>query len=237
MRALRWASDFGSVTWFAVFVGVALPACGEEPPPPLHHVTFQAYEDPGVPLAGVGLAVDGRELGRTDAAGELEVDLRGEDGSTLPVRVTCPPGHRPTDDALQLKLRRFQRLDPEQAEQGIEVRVQCPPAERTAVVVVRAERGHDLPVRVEGRPVAHTNEKGVAHLVRSGPPGSSFEVVLDTEDRPRLKPKSPSRRFVLEDRDQILLLEQDFVEDEPKRRRRRRRKPKPPPRKLPERIN
>ncbi|MFW5875994.1 MAG: hypothetical protein ACOCXM_04600 [Myxococcota bacterium] len=238
MRALSRVRGLALVAWPVVLAGGALSACGEDPPPAVHLVTFRAYQDPGIPLADVRLAIHGRELGRTDAAGELEVELRGEDGTTVPVQVTCPPGHRPTEEVLRLKLRRFRRLDPEQGEQGIQVQTECPPVERTAVVVVRAERGHDLPIRVDGRLVTHTNQQGVAHLVRTGPPGSSFEVVLDTDDRPLLKPKSPSRRFVLDDRDQILLLDQDFVEDEPKRRRRRRRrKPRPKPRRLPERIN
>lgn len=225
----------------ALALALALGACESPPEPASFPVTFTA--NAGDPLAGVDISIEGgKHLGQTGANGTLHVTLTGREGTAVPFRVQCPDGYRAPAQMPVLRLRRFTGLDPATAARGIEVSIDCPPAERMAALVVRA--GHaDLPVLAQGREVARTNAAGVAHALLELPPASTFRVVVDTTAAPDLRPQNPETTLTLHDADEIFVIDPGFqvakVEPppeprrRPKRRARKRRKKKPEGPRLP----
>ncbi|MCS6799503.1 MAG: hypothetical protein NZ898_13435 [Myxococcota bacterium] len=210
---------------------VAVAACEPPPPPPKHRVSFVARSD-AEPLPGVRVSAWGRPLGQTGRDGVLRVDLEGLDGTSVPVAAECPPGHRTPSRLPPLTLRTFRGLDPRRAERGIEVAIDCPPAERVAAVVVRAAGQSDLPVLLGGREVARTDAGGVAHFSLRMAPHATFRVRLDTSSRPDLAPQNPGATFTVPDADEVFLYDQPFevrVRRRPTRRPRRPPEPPPPP--------
>ena len=189
-------------------------ACASEPPPPTRFpITFRAHA--GEPLPGVEISMaGGKTLGVTGPGGDLMVTLAGKEGTTVPFRVVCPDGYRPPREMPALTLRRFTGLDPQAAARGVEVTIECLPAERIAALVLKTGQP-DLPVLAQGREVARTDAAGVAHAMVSLPPNSTFRVVLDTSEKPTLRPQHPATTFTLADADDIFLVDQRFEVDEP----------------------
>lgn len=211
----------------------ALAACAAEPPTPTFPITFIARADR--PLAGVSVAIEGgRPLGTTGPDGLLRVALSGREGTTVPFRVACPAGYRAPREMPVLTLRSFVGIDPSAAARGIQVSIDCPPAERKAALVLRAGQP-GLPVLARGREVARTDADGVAHALVVLPPNSTFRVVVDTSSRPDLRPESPATTLAVADSDEIFVIDQGFAveakpaEPPPRRRRQRRKKIETPP--------
>lgn len=213
-----------------------LAACDGEPePPPRYPFTFNAHSDSD-PIEGVQVTVNGAPVGTTNAEGVLRVDLTGPEGAPVRVAATCPEGHRSPDQTQVHNLRRVQSLDPATSARGIEVTFDCPPERRDAVVVVRTHDQTGVPVLLDGREVARTDESGAAHLHVAMAPGTTFQVLLDTRYNERLRPRSPTQSFTLPDRDEVFVLDQRFAEEAPPRVRRRRPRPEQHVVRLPVRI-
>lgn len=218
--------------------GLLAGACSEEaPPPPRYPFTFTATSD-GDPLEDVTVTVNDSPVGSTNAEGQLVRDLTGPEGAPVSVNAQCPEGHRSPDQAQVHTLRRVVSLDPAAQARGIQVSFDCPPEHREAVVIVRTHDQTDLPVYVDGREVARTDESGIAHVhMPSMAPQTSFQVRLATAAvNDRLRPSEPTQTFTVPDHDQVFVFDQRFEEERPRRRRRRRRRREPPPVRLPIRI-
>ncbi|MBK8169945.1 MAG: hypothetical protein IPK60_06335 [Sandaracinaceae bacterium] len=208
-------------TSLLAFALVFLAGC-EDPPPPSFRVTFTAVED-DVKLAGVEVNVAGHSIGRTNANGELQANLLGREGASVPYRVRCPVGHREFPNPFSLTLRSFRGIANHNNARGVEVSINCLPTERYAAVVIRTGGRADLPVMLQGQEVTRTDSGGVAHLLLRFSPNSNFRVSLDTSSIPRLSPANPAEIFTLTDADDIFIFDQQFTETRPPRRRR------PPP--------
>jgi len=222
--------------WMLTLLALAaLLGCEEERPPPTYRVTFIATSD-GDPLAAVRVIADGTPLGDTGEDGTLGVTLQGREGQAVAVSAQCPQGHRAPEQLPLLTLRSFRGVDPTAADRGIEMTIACPPSDRIAAVVIRASGQPDLPVMMRGREVARTDESGVAHLMLTESPNTTFRVELDTTEREDLRPQNPGATFTLPDSNEIFLYDQPF---QIQQRRRRRRRPRPAPMgpTLPMRIN
>ena len=186
---------------------LALVGAGcEAPPPP---APFQIYvkveSDPGRPIAGAVVSRAGKELGRTGPDGRAMVKMPGVEGEIVDVGVTCPEGYAPPKAPINVRLTRLadKTKIPEYA-------LNCPPNLRRVVVAVRADNGPFLPVMYLGKPITKTDEAGAAHFALEVPPGTQFQVVLDTSERKDLKPPSPPKVFVVAQQDDILLFDQRF---------------------------
>ena len=207
--------------------------CSEPPPVPVHGVTFIATAD-DEPLAGVQVRLGDRVLGATNEEGELGVTLRGKDGNSIVYAVTCPVGHRTPTDLTPLILRSFKPL-PGVKNRGIEIKLNCPPSERHASIIVRATGGANLPVMMLGREVGRTDANGIAHVLFTASPNTTFRITVDTSSNEFLRPTSPTQEFLLGDADDIFLFDQTFVEQKPEVIH-HRTGPKHGPSKLPTRI-
>lgn len=190
-----------------LIIGLALAGAGcQEPPPP---APFQIYvkveSDPGRPITGAVVSRSGKELGRTGPDGRAMVKMPGIEGEIVDVGVTCPEGYAAPKAPINVRLTRLadKTKIPEYG-------VSCPPNLRRVVVAVRAENGPFLPVSYLGRPITKTDEAGAAHFALEVPPGTQFQVVLDTSERKDLKPPSPPKVFVVGQQDDILLFDQKF---------------------------
>lgn len=201
-------------------------ACGDPPPAPEFRLSFTALAD-ATPLAGVEIAIAGRPLGVTGATGVLRANLRGREGAVVSYRVNCPDGYRDPEEPPPVTLRQFAGLDPVAAARGVEISIQCRPSDRLAAVVVRSGGIANIPVLMQGQPVALTDASGVAHLMLKLPPNTSFTMALDTSAHPRIAPASPSQPFVVPDSDEVLIFDAPLIEAAlpPPRRRPTKRAP------------
>lgn len=225
-----------AVTLVLASLTLSFAACGEPPPAPTHTVTFITTSD-GYPLPDVAIKLGEQLLGKSGERGEITTTLRGRDGTTLDYRAECPPGYREPRSTPQLVLRSFRAIGDAGAGRGIEVRLDCPPSERRVAVVIKATNGADVPVLFQGREVARTDAQGFAHVFVRSSPSTSFRLVLDTREKPLLRPSSPTHEFRVDDSDDYFLLEQPFVvEVPPPKKIRRPRRPVEPPRLIPVKI-
>jgi hypothetical protein len=217
-----------------VFSLLALACSEEAEPPPRYPFTFATHAD-GDPLPAVQVLVNEQPVGTTNAEGLLRVDLTGPPGAQVRVQAVCPAGHRDAEGAQVHNLRRVQAIDPAVSARGIEVSFGCPPEHRSGVVVVRTHDQVGVPVMLDGREVARTDESGAAHVQVAMAPGTIFQVRLDTQHNAMLRPTSPSQSFTLPDHDEVFVYDQHFDVEEPPRRRVRRPAARPVAR-LPVRI-
>jgi len=175
-----------------------LPANGYE-------LVVHVESDPSRPLAGARVLHGGRELGVSSADGRIAVHATGSEGEHLAFEVTCPAGFRAPEAALDVTLRRALGNSGRP-----EYFVACPPLTRKLVVAARLEHGENLPIRYLGRELARTDSDGIAHLLLEAEKDKTVELTVDTSEQPQLRPKSPTARFRIGDRDDVVVLAQTF---------------------------
>jgi hypothetical protein len=173
----------------------------------------------------------------TGSSGTSSVKLEGTEGQVLPVTAECPEGYASSEKPQPLRLTRSRALGNGQIEPNW-FQVTCTRKLRDVVVVVRAEGGGGLGVRIDGKSYGTTDPDGNAHvLLKLERDIRSLGVALDTSARPGLKPESPSRTFELSGRDAVLLVEQRFAQS-PRPKPALPKSPLPAPRRhIPERLN
>lgn len=205
-----------------VTVGVATSCQATPAPAPAIDMVFAVESDPGLRLGQARISVDGRVLGETDSKGLLRTKVYGRPGQQLRVEHDCPDGHDAPPEAKLLRLRSFEGLG-EHDLGALEITLKCRPQQRLAVFIVRAKKGANLPVLLDGQIVAQTNASGVAQFSTSAVPGTDFIVELDTRNQPKLRPQRPSHLMTLPDANEVFVVNQSFdVRKEPKRRGSRR---------------
>jgi len=212
--------------WAIVALGSAALASCERPPAAERpfSVVFVVESDPGVRLPRTHVFVDGEPVGESKSDGRVDTEIHGHPGQHLRISYDCPDGHEAPSELKVLRLRKFEGLHRSQPH-AMEITLRCRPLKRLAVFVVRVSNGPDLPILLDGEPVAVTNGLGVAHFSIRGAPGAEYTVELGTRAHPRLLPRSPTHLFTLPDADEIFVINQAFeLEKEPRRRGRRRRR-------------
>jgi len=177
----------------ALWLSLCLPfGCGDDDEP--YPVRIRATSD-DEPLPGARISLGGEVVGTTGLDGILFVEIDGEEGQTLALSAECPPGYADPHSLSDVHLRRVSGFDDDGAARAVEREVPCAPALRHAVVLVRTDGLAALPIWVDGREVTQTDDHGVAHVAFRGEPRRSFEVMLDTEAHPTLRPSDPTRSF------------------------------------------
>lgn len=170
---------------------------------------FAVESDPGNPLAGVWIVADAQPIGRSDDAGSLQVTIARKLGTPVRIEHDCPDGYRDPIRPKIVRLRDYRSVGAASVP-AIEIRLRCPPIDRTAVIIVRAQDGADLEVLLDNRHASRTNSEGVAHIWTTAPPGTELSVQLDTSARPRLMPRSPRRLLTMPDADEVFVISQHF---------------------------
>lgn len=199
-------------------LGALLLAACASPIEPTYRFLVRVESDPGVPLAGAVVELDGRPLGESDALGSLQLALRGPAGARLVLWVRCPSGSRTSAQPVSVALRPW--TDP--ARQP-EYAAHCRPELRSLVIAVRANNAPNVPLLYLGREIARTDARGAAHGLLELPPDSIAKLILDTSalEHRWLRPRNPELKLSVPDYDDVVLFDQPFVVDAPK---------KPPPR-------
>lgn len=194
-----------------------------------YELRVRVDSDPGEGLSNVALYQGARRVGVTDENGTALVRLRGSEGERTTLRAECPDTHLSPDTPDTVVLRSYAgKAVPEHA-------IHCPPRTRKLAVVVKAKNGADLDIVHRGKAIGRTDHKGTAHLLLEGPPGDAFEISLDTNDRPNLRPQNPGTQVLIAARDEAVLFAPALEVEEPKEPPRRRRKVSKGPQ-LPQRI-
>jgi hypothetical protein len=179
----------------------------EEPPPPPFNVAVTVQADQGVPLPGVIIQRNNKEIGKTTPDGKAVLTFRGEEGDQIDVWVKCPDGFDSPTKPTTVALRRL--ADPNKL---AEYPVRCPPAERKVVVAVRSDNGANLPVKYLNREIARTDPSGAATFMLNGKPGDHMEFTLDTSEKANenLRPQNPTMSLVVDNKDNFYSLDQPF---------------------------
>ena len=210
---------------------------------------------------------DNEVLGTTNATGIVMIDHVAPYGTILNIAAACPAGHREPAAMAPIALHPVQSTGAVVAH-GIEHTIECLPINRDAVVVIRAtgmcappvvegastSRSAvpaamvpcpvaNVPVLLDGREVAHTDESGIAHIAVSKTPNSSFRLELAAGSlNPLLVPAQATRDFMIPDQDVIMPFDQSFALNTPPAAPARRRAVRRPPvvqpavRRIPSRI-
>lgn len=178
-----------------------------------YYIALRVQSDPGRPLGKARVLFEGKPAGVSDERGLVELAVSGAEGASVNFSVECPDGYRSPGSPVSAVLRRANERD-----RHVEYSVLCPPAFRTVVVAVRADRGANLPILQLGREVARTDTAGAAHVVLKSAPEESIELTLDTSSNPALRPRNPTTRFRVGQSDEILVFNQAFNLEAPKRR-------------------
>jgi hypothetical protein len=208
---LPWASR-------AAFVAAALGAmagCETSEKSVPFALAVRVEGDPGRPLRGADVSFLGQRVGTTGDSGTVVLTVRGVEGEHIPVAVACPEGFQSPSAPTDVVLHRL-------AEPGRrpEYDISCVPKRRHIVVVVRADRGPNLPVLYLGREVARTDESGAAHALVEAPANEDVEIGLGTNEAGdgRLRPQNPSMKFVASDTNEIKVFSVQFEIEADKRR-------------------
>jgi len=216
------APEVSHATQSAV-LALLLVACGggssQQAQVPTYPVTFVTEADPGVPLPGVHVVANGMDVGESSDLGIVQTTLRGDSGAEVAIEYTCPDGHRQPGEPEILRLQHFQGLE---GSRHMQLRLRCPPMQRSAALVVRTNGKSGLPVYLDGTEVTRTNAQGFGVVVFRSEPDVAYQVRIGTDDNPNLRPQNPIQTFHLADRDDIFTFAQEFEEDDPSPRRRRR---------------
>jgi hypothetical protein len=201
-----------------------------------YEILFRATDERGRAVAGAAFSTTDQALGVTSASGELAHALRGREGSTLSIKVKCPAGHEPVEEAPPLRLHTLRALaGGAESKERLRYSVRCERTERTLAVVVRSRGATDVPVLVNGARQGSTDADGVAHFAYSLAPGAPVRVVLDTSAQPALRPQNPTKTFTVGSEDAVVLFDQKL---EPERKPPvRARKAASPVRHIPYRLD
>ena len=190
-----------------VFAMVFVAACQTEPAPAPFEMLVLVESDPGRPVPGAVIQVNGKDKGTTAPDGRARLTFHGNEGDSYDLWVRCPGGYQSPNRAITAPLKRI--ADPARLPQ---YDVMCPPLERTVVIAVRADNGPNLPVMYLDREIARTDASGAAHVLLPMKPGDTFTLVLGTNEKgnERLRPQNPSLPFTVRTQDDVFLFDQHF---------------------------
>jgi len=194
----------------AVLLALFAAGCKEKDLSSDYGFIVRVSSEPGRGLEGARASVKGRELGVSDGSGAVAIQVRGHEGDVVAIDIACPSGHRPPGPVLVPLRHVGHDVKPEFA-------ALCTPLTHSIVVAVRAERGPHLPLLHLGRELARTDASGAAHLLLDVASDDVVELVLDTTEQPRLRPKNPILRIQPGLRDEITAINQDFTLQPPAR--------------------
>ena len=207
-----------------LFSVVALAGCGSSAQKTIDEfpVTVIARFEDGRPAPGASCSAPGTKGVRTGPDGKATFRIYGSDGEQVRVAIVPPEGYRVIKADLEVPLRRGIPLGGGD-EQPIPVQreVTFAPTQRTYAIMVRTDGRLGLPIETYGKPVAATNEQGVALFMYRGVPGTELEVRVLTANAPNLKPANPRKTFLLPDHDDAFVFRQAFKEEDVRGARRR----------------
>ena len=187
---------------------LAAARCGSPSTAAPYEFSVRVYSDPDRPLPGALLLHGNARLGTTADDGSVKLAVLGEEGEVVNLDVRCPEKFRSPPESLSITLHHLA-----ETARLPEFVTTCPPRERSVVVAVRADGGQNLPVLYLGQEVARTDASGAAHVFLSAATDTPFELTLGTSETGALglRPQSPTMKFIVRDRDELLLFNQRFV--------------------------
>jgi hypothetical protein len=169
----------------------------------------------GAPVSGATLRVNDRDVGTTNATGELHFASTAPEGSLLTLSVKCPSGFESVGVPIPVALRRLTALAGSNTPPALRQRLLCRNTEQTSVVVISTTEP-DLPVLLDGTARTITNSDGIAHVALRGKPDTTFEITIDTTAHPTLRPQNPSRHITLGKAAEMFNFQQQLKAEKPR---------------------
>ena len=176
--------------------------------------------DPGQPMSGVPVYVEGEQIGFSGADGLLRSTVVERPGKRVRASCRCPAGHLPAEPSESFLVKRYSARGTIPA---MRIDLRCRPSERLAVFVVRAVNGPHVHVLLSGEHVTSTDSNGVAHFSTRASPGTEHRVDLLVDASSSLLPRSHTFFFVTPDADELFVMDPRFERARSKRPQIRRR--------------
>ncbi|MBN2525197.1 MAG: hypothetical protein JXR76_02305 [Deltaproteobacteria bacterium] len=173
-------------------------------------IAIHIHNEENVPMSDIPVQL-GKTLIRTDHTGSATFRFEGNEGDTVTISIECPKEHRahPAGSARTV-LKKINASD-KPIPVPVDMEFACVSLKREHVLVVKTNRS-DLPVKINGRTVTHTNADGVAHAVVRGKTDETMHLRIDTERHPSLRPQNPSLTLALPPKRKFLFFDQQFEE-------------------------
>jgi hypothetical protein len=143
-------------------------------------------------------------------------------GESFPLHAPCPDDYLDSDAPSHVVFRDTRGLAGER-HATIHLQIECARRDRVAALLVHADGQVGMPILIDGVPHGRTGAGGFAHLRLDLPPGSQFQVALDSSEYPQLRPINPRRTMTVGSDDGLFVFDPVFGEAEPVKRKRRRR--------------
>ncbi len=189
----------------AVLAGsLALQACTEsEPAVEQKRFSFHVTGDPGKPVPGAQLIMNGQAIATTDPQGVAQLALSGHEGDTFELFVQCPIEFQSPPKSTVVAVHRLE------GNRLTEYAATCQPKARSIVLVVNGMKGYRLPIIQLGRTIGETEDNGVATILLHAEPNDQFEVSLDTSapENAQLRPRNPTATFTTKNEDDVFIFD------------------------------
>jgi hypothetical protein len=157
----------------------------------------------------------------------LRADLRGEEGRSEELKLSCPAEHRGGQAPGTIQFRATRSLSAKNS--GVRrIAMECLRTQHRLALLVRVRNEVEpiagIPVVIDGTSRGVTGKDGLAHYSFAGKPGTAMRVVLDTSEQPDLMPSRPEKLLVIGETDEVEIFDQRFSKPPPKKKRRHRHK-------------
>jgi hypothetical protein len=195
---------------------------GNETSSDSYSLRVQVRTSQGTGLSGAKVTVEEKAIGTTGSQGLVETRINGREGQAIRVNVDCPKGYRAMERPEAVRLAKTRSLGNSNEQPGTNVELICESELREVVVVVNAQGGSELPIRVGTLSAGATDGQGNAQfLVHLDREQSAVEIGIDTEARRELVPRNPSRTFNVGRNDAIIVYREQLVAEKVKPKARR----------------
>jgi hypothetical protein len=153
----------------------------------------------------VKLLRSAKPVAETSADGTDSFALAGDEGQRVSLQAVCPAGTTSYERELNTTLRSYANG------RSPELLVRCAPNERELTVVAIFQNGAGLPIQHRLKTLAVTDRDGIAHFTLRGKPGETFELVVNTDQEPGLRPANSAASITIGGRDDAQVLERSFI--------------------------
>ncbi len=212
-----------SLAKYLLLLSMCLPACATSgPTTERYSLQFDAIDDRGDPIEGLVVVVGETRIGATGSAGTLQAEVNASKGERFALHLSCPENYQLGESPKHIVFRETKGLAGK-SHSRMHVMLECSRQERVAALLVHTEGYADMPVLVDGVQQGRTGADGFAHLRVDLPPGTPFEVAIDSSQHAKLRPVNPRRTMTLGSEDGLFIFAPVFSEVAPVKKKRRKR--------------
>lgn len=188
---------------FALSMVVQTACANSQPVVEQKRFSFHVEGDPGKPVSGASLILNGQTIATTNTQGLALVAVNGHEGEALEVSVRCPADYQSPARATTIAVRKLA------GDKVPQYDATCIPKTRTVVIAVNGMKGYRLPVTELGKTIGETDDLGVATVLLHVEPNEQIELALDTTapENSLIRPRNPVATFTAKNEDDVFVFD------------------------------